>query len=50
MEIPDTTAYLIFGLVASAVLVLVQIVSVALRRRSLHRDLTLIEELARDER
>lgn len=46
---PDTTVYLILGLVVSAGLMLAQIAGVVLRRRNLHRDLALIQELARDE-
>lgn len=46
---PETTPYLILGLVVSAVLVLGLLGSMVLRQRNLERDLLLIEELARDE-
>ncbi len=46
---PETTPYLILGLVVSAVLLLGLIGSMVARHRNLERDLVLIEELAREE-
>ena len=46
---PDTTAYLILGLVAVGLILGFLLVSVVLRHRSLEKDLRLIEELRDDQ-